>query len=176
VTNKALTSHPSGVWSFQILRSGSVPSVVLALLLTIGAGLPGFEAQQPQGPITIMSMTELKAGDRGHYRVTASINHSSIEVMVDTGASVVALSYEDAQKAGLRPNTLDYSIPVSTANGVVKAASVKLDRVEIDTVRVENVDAMVLPQGALTGTLLGMSFLSKLDSFKSEDGVLTLKN
>jgi aspartyl protease family protein len=160
-----------------MLRSGSGSSVVLAFLLIIGAGLPGFEAQKTaQNPIEIMAMTELKAGNNGHYRVKAAINHSDIEVMVDTGASVVALSYEDAQTAGLRPNTLDYNIPVSTANGVVNAARVKLDRVEIDTIRVENVDAMVLPAGALNGTLLGMSFLSKLDSFKSESGVLTLKN
>jgi aspartyl protease family protein len=160
-----------------MVRSGPMPSVVLALLLTAGAGLPGFEAKQPLLPsIQLMAMTELKSGNMGHYRVTAQINHSNIEVMVDTGASVVALSYEDAQKAGLHPNTLDFNIPVATANGVVNAARVKLDKVEIDTVRVENVDAMVLPEGALNGTLLGMSFLSKLDSFKSEAGVLTLKN
>lgn len=160
-----------------MVRSGPMPSVVLAVLLTVGAGLPGFEAKQSTvPPIQLMAMTELKSGDMGHYRVTARINHSEIDVMVDTGASVVALSYEDAQKAGLHPNTLDYNIPVSTANGVVNAARAILDKVEIDTVRVENVDAMVLPEGALNGTLLGMSFLSKLDSFKSEGGVLTLKN
>jgi aspartyl protease family protein len=154
--------------------SGPMPSVVLALLLTLGAGLPGLEVSQPA--VQLMAMTELRSGDMGHYRVHARINKSDIEVMVDTGASVVALSYEDAQRANLHPNTLDFNIPVSTANGTVNAARVKLDRIEIDTVRVENVDAMVLPQGALNGTLLGMSFLSKLDSFKSEDGILTLKN
>jgi aspartyl protease family protein len=160
-----------------MLRSGPMPSLVLAVLLTAGAGLPGFDALRPNQPsITLMALTELKAGPMGHYLVKATINHSDIDVMVDTGASFVALSYEDAQRAGLRPNTLDFNVPVSTANGVVKAARVKLDRVEIDTVRVEDVDAMVLPSGALNGTLLGMSFLSKLDSFKSEDGILTLKN
>lgn len=160
-----------------MVRSGPMPSVVLALLLTAGAGLPGLEPQQIIVPaIQLMSMTELKSGDMGHYRVTARINHTNIEVMVDTGASFVALSYEDAQKANLHPNTLNFNIPVSTANGTVNAARAKLDKVEIDTVRVENVDALVLPQGALKGTLLGMSFLSKLDSFKSEAGVLTLKN
>jgi aspartyl protease family protein len=157
-----------------MLRSGPMPSVVLAVLLTLGAGLPGLEISQPA--IQLMAVTELRSGDMGHYRVNARINRSDIEVMVDTGASVVALSYEDAQRANLHPNTLNFDIPVSTANGIVKAARVKLDRVEIDTVRVENVDAMVLPAGALNGTLLGMSFLSKLDSFKSENGVLTLKN
>jgi aspartyl protease family protein len=160
-----------------MLRSGPLPSLALALLLTAGAGLPGFTPVQGHRPtIQLMSMTELKSGQMGHYVVRARINKSDIEVMVDTGASVVALSYQDAQKAGLHPNTLDYTIPVSTANGTVNAARVKLDRVEIDTVRVDDVDAMVLPDGALNGTLLGMSFLSKLDSFKSEDGVLTLKN
>ncbi len=157
-------------------QSTSLPSVVLALLLTASAGFPSiFPSQKPQG-IQLMSMTELKAGTNGHYYIRASINNAMIDVLVDTGASVVALSFEDADKAGLHPGMLDYKIPVATANGQVNAARVKLDRVEIDNVRVDSVDAMVLPQGALKGTLLGMSFLSKLSSFKSEDGVLTLKN
>lgn len=157
-------------------QSSSLPSVVLALLLTASAGFPSlFPSQKPQA-IQLMSMTELKAGTGGNYFVKASINNTSIDVLVDTGASVVALSYEDAERANLRPSNLDFKIPVATANGQVNAARVKLDRVEIDNVRVDGVDAMVLPQGALKGTLLGMSFLSKLSSFKSEDGVLTLKN
>jgi aspartyl protease family protein len=157
-------------------QTGSLPSVVLALLLTASAGFPDLLPSRPQLAVQLMSMTELKAGDGGHYFVRAAINNTNINVLVDTGASVVALSYEDADKAGLHPRNLDYKIQVSTANGVVNAARVKLDRVEIDNVRVDDVDAMVLPEGALKGTLLGMSFLSKLSSFKSEDGVLTLKN
>ena len=157
-------------------KSGVLKSVALAFLFMASAGFPGLEAAQKMQPIQLMAITELKAGNMGHYVVKARINKSDIDVMVDTGASVVALSYEDAQKAGLRHNTLDFDVPVSTANGSVNAARAKLDRVEIDTVRVDNVDALVLPTGALNGTLLGMSFLSKLDSFKSEDGVLTLKN
>ena len=157
-------------------QSGSFPSVVLALLLTASAGFPTLFPTSQKPAVQLMSMTELKAGAGGHFIVKASINHTDLQVLVDTGATVVALSYEDAEKAGLHPSSLDYKIPVSTANGQVNAARVKLDRVEIDNVRVDNVDAMVLPQGALNGTLLGMSFLSKLTSFKSEDGVLTLKN
>ncbi len=158
-------------------KSGWLPSLCLSAALIGSAGLPGFSANVPNStPISLMALTELKAGSLGHYVTKATINKADIDVMVDTGASVVALSYEDAQTAGLRPNTLDFKIPVSTANGIVMAARVKLDRVEIDTVRVEDVDAMVLPTGALNGTLLGMSFLSKLSSFKSEGGILTLKN
>jgi aspartyl protease family protein len=158
-------------------HTGPLPSVALALLLTLSAGFPGLSdmgkrSMQPQ----LMAMTELKSGDNGHYFVTVAINNSNVEAVVDTGASAVALSYEDADKVGLHPHSLNFNIPVSTANGQVMAARAKLSRVEIDNVRVDDVDAMVLPEGALKGTLLGMSFLSKLSSFKSENGVLTLKN
>lgn len=122
------------------------------------------------------AMTELKAVDGGHFITTADINGSSITVLVDTGATAVALSYEDASAAGLRPGSLNYDVPVSTANGVAKAARVKIDQISVDGIEVEDVEGLVLPEGALRGTLLGMSFLSRLDSFKVEDGVLILKN
>lgn len=120
--------------------------------------------------------TELKADNRGHFITDAEIDGTSIRVMVDTGASAVALSYEDADDAGLRPRTLDFDVPVSTANGLVNAARVSLRRVEVDGVQVRDVDGLVLPEGVMRGTLLGMSFLSRLRSFKVEDGVLYLED
>jgi aspartyl protease family protein len=125
---------------------------------------------------SLLSATELKADSSGHYFAKADINGTTIPVMVDTGASGVALSYEDADKVGLRPHGLDYDTPVNTANGIVKAARVKLRRVEVDNVRVRDVDGLVLPEGALRGSLLGMSFLSRLSSFRIENGVLYLKD
>ena len=65
---------------------------------------------------------------------------------------------------------------MATANGMAKAAKVKLRYVEIDSVKVRYVEGLVLPQGAIQGTLLGMSYLSRLKSFAVEDGKLTLKN
>lgn len=120
--------------------------------------------------------TALKAGDNGYYIVKAEINGQDVRVMVDTGASAVALSYEDAQAIGLDPGSLDYNIPVSTINGVVKAGGITLDKVEIDGVFVNDVEGFVMPEGIMKGSLLGMSFLGKLKSFKIEDGVLYLKN
>jgi aspartyl protease family protein len=149
------------------MRLGSwTQSVILALVLFAGGGLPHAHSAE----------TELKAVSNGHFVTTAEINNRSIKVLVDTGASAVALSYEDAEDAGLRPRSLDFNIPVSTANGVTNAAAVMLNKVEIDGVRVSDVQGMVLPQGAMRGSLLGMSFLSKLSSFKVEDGRLYLKN
>ena len=124
----------------------------------------------------IADSARLKMSDNGHYMSKAQINGRTIQVMVDTGASTVALSHEDARKAGFRPDDLDFDRPVSTANGVVNAARVKIDRIEVGGILVERVDAMVLPKGALSGSLLGMSFLSRLDSFEVKDGVLHLRN
>jgi len=124
----------------------------------------------------LLAATELKADRNGHYVAEAEINGATILVMVDTGATGVALSYEDADKAGLRPRGLDFDIPVNTANGVVKAARVTLRRVEVDNVRVRDVDGLVLPEGAMRGSLLGMSFLGRLSSFRIENGVLYLRD
>lgn len=118
----------------------------------------------------------LKLSSNGHFMTEAEINGRDVKVMVDTGASAVALSHEDARRAGFRPDDLDYDVPVSTANGVVKAASVIIDRIEVGGVSVEKVKGMVMPKGAMPGTLLGMSFLSRLDSFEVKDGVLHLRN
>jgi aspartyl protease family protein len=159
-------------------RSGPFPSVCLAALLTIAAGLPGFEpllksdAQQ----LRLFAMTELAAESSGHYVVMADINNRAVEVLVDTGASAVALSFEDAEKIGLRPKTLNYDVNVQTANGMGKAARVTLQEVEINNIRVSSVEGLVLQRGALKGTLLGMSFLSRLRSFTIENGKLILKN
>ncbi len=124
----------------------------------------------------IYSATELKADRNGHYFAAADINGTTVAVMVDTGATGVALSYEDAEKVGLRPHGLDFEVPINTANGIVKAARVTLRRVEVDNVRVRDVDGLVLPEGAMRGSLLGMSFLSRLSSFRIENGVLYLKD
>ena len=155
---------------------GALSPLALALLFMIAGGLPGIApttaAEMPQ----LNAATARTAGQNGHFIVKAEINGRNVRVMVDTGASAVALSYEDAEDVGLHPGNLDYNVPVSTANGVVKAAGVNLDKVEIDGVRVSDVQGLVMPEGVMRGSLLGMSFLGKLKSFKVEDGVLYLKN
>ena len=146
-----------------------------------GANLTPF-ADTPQPFISdeiampkLARMIEIRAGDHGHYVTTASIEHMPVDVLVDTGASFVALSYEDAERIGLKPFSLRFDQPVSTANGIVEAATVTLRRVEIDNVIVHDVAAMVLPQGAMRGTLLGMGFLSRLSGFRMSEGTLYLE-
>ena len=124
----------------------------------------------------VADSARVRMSENGHFVSKAQINGRTIQVLVDTGATTVALSHEDARKAGFRPDDLDFDRPVSTANGVVNAAYVRIDRIELGSIRVDRVDGMVLPKGALSGSLLGMSFLSRLNSFEVKNGVLHLRN
>ena len=155
-----------------------VSSLTLAISLIAVAGFPGFTplAQSSKNAVSLFAIMELEAGSSGHFNTKATINNRPVDVLVDTGATAVALSYEDASRIGLKPRSLTYDVKVSTANGEGKAARVMLREVEIGSVRVQNVEGIVLQEGALRGTLLGMSFLSRLRSFKVEDGKLILKN
>lgn len=120
----------------------------------------------PAEPTSARRMATISSRPDGHYWTRALVNKkASVEFMVDTGASVVALTFKDAQKMGLRPETLDYKWEIRTAGGITKGASVKIDSIQINQVNVKNVDAMVL-RTDLSQSLLGMSFLRELYSYE----------
>jgi aspartyl protease family protein len=112
---------------------------------------------------------------RGHFQTEGRIDGQRIDFMVDTGASVIALNEKSAARFGLRPSRGDYSATVSTANGTIKAARTRLAMVELGGLVVRDVDAMVLPDEALSENLLGLSFLSKLKRFEYAGGRLVLE-
>lgn len=113
---------------------------------------------------------------RGHFMTDAEINGSRISgMLVDTGATTVVLSSEDASAIGVYPAQDDFKYTASTANGVARLAYVKLNEVRIGDLRVYDVDALIGERGALNTSLLGMTFLSKLSRFAVEDGALVLK-
>jgi aspartyl protease family protein len=104
----------------------------------------------------------LRADADGHFRVDASIGSRKVPMLVDTGATVVALSFENGQRLGLVSASDRFDARVTTANGSVGAKRVVLRDVTIGSVRVTDVAAVVLSQGAMDGALLGMSFLGRL--------------
>jgi aspartyl protease family protein len=112
---------------------------------------------------------------RGHFQVEGRVDNRFMEFMVDTGASAVALTARDAAAVGLHPAESEFTIMVRTANGVVRAAPVNLSSVEIGGIMVRDVRAMVLPEHALSDNLLGLSFLSRLTSFRYSNGRLVLE-
>jgi aspartyl protease family protein len=119
---------------------------------------------------------ELRAGPHGHFETPAQLNGRTVLVMVDTGASFVALTYEDAERAGIFVSGSDFTHQSQTANGIAKFAPVRLDRVSIGDITVRNVEAAVMERGKLQTSLLGMSFLGKLTRTEMrKGGVLVLQ-
>jgi aspartyl protease family protein len=112
---------------------------------------------------------------RGHFLAEGRIDGQRIAFMVDTGASVVALNETSAARFGLRPSRADYSAKVTTANGTIKAARTRIAMVDIGGLVVRDVDALVLPDEALSENLLGLSFLSKLKRFEYANGQMVLE-
>jgi aspartyl protease family protein len=118
---------------------------------------------------------EIRAAAYGHFLASAEINGRRLEVLVDSGASMVALSHEDARLAGIAVSERDYTQGVRTANGVARVAPVVIDRISIGDVLVRNVAATVSEPGKLTTSLLGMSFLGRLNRVDMRSGVLVLE-
>jgi len=140
----------------------------------VGELLPGsaMTVEQSTGGVT-----EVRIRKRldGHFTATVKVNGKSISMIVDTGASTIVLRPEDAKKAGIDVSRLTYRVPVLTANGRTIAARVRLDEVAIGPLDRKKVDALVAQPGALTQSLLGMSFLSRLRSYEFSGDFLRLR-
>jgi len=148
---------------------------------TVGRTTPALMTAQPvaaapQQPAAYESRSVIVPRNaQGHFQIEGRVDGRRLDFMVDTGASVIALSEEDAAALGIHPSPRDFTAMVRTANGTVRAAPVELGIVEIEDITVHNVSALVLPEGALSENLLGMSFLSRLHRWEFADGKLVLE-
>lgn len=112
------------------------------------------------------------ANQRGHVILDAAVNGAPVRMLVDTGASLVTLTPEDARAAGIDLRGLVYNGRVNTANGIARMAPVTLREVRIDQLSIYDVPAAVLEN--LNVSLLGMSFLGRLQGYEMRDGKLTI--
>jgi aspartyl protease family protein len=112
----------------------------------------------------------------GHFEADVQVNGQTISMLVDTGASMVALSREDAERVGIIPENLTYSMNVMTANGRTQAAPVTLSEVSIGPIVRNNVTASVAEDGKLDQSLLGMSFLETLGSLQMQTDELRMRD
>jgi aspartyl protease family protein len=117
----------------------------------------------------------LYADSRGHFITHVQVRGIPVKVLVDTGASLVALSTEDAARIGLRAGPGDRKAEFSTANGQITASLVRLPEVRLQNITVFDVEAAIMPPGAMQGTLLGMSFMRKLASFESHGTSMVMR-
>ena len=115
-----------------------------------------------------------RRGIGGHFQVNASINGHTTPMIFDTGASAVVLSVADAQAAGIDTDALNFTIPVSTANGTGRAARIRIDRLEVGGIVRQEITAFVAERGALETSLLGQTFLETLQRYSVTQNSLEL--
>jgi aspartyl protease family protein len=113
-------------------------------------------------------------GPNGQFNVEAEIDGRRMQFIVDTGASSIALRESEAARLGIHPARRDYTMRTATANGIIRVAPVELNRVDIGSLTVRNVQAVVIPDEALGQNLLGMTFLSRV-RWEHRDGRLLLE-
>jgi aspartyl protease family protein len=118
---------------------------------------------------------EIARGGGGSFAVGTQINGARIAMVLDTGASAVVLTQEAAKAAGLPLELLNYSVNVDTANGRARAAPVTLDRVSIGGITERSVPALIAQPGQLRTSLLGMSFLNRLESWEVRGDKLLMR-
>ena len=160
-----------------LIGSGTVMAHVADRMTTVTPAMAKSTlsaARQDSAPTSSRSLS-LSSDPRGHFQAEGRIEGQRIGFMVDTGASVIALNEKSAARFGLRPSRADYNANVTTANGTIKAARTKLAMVEIGGLVVRDVEAMVLPDEALSENLLGLSFLSRLKRFEYANGRMVLE-
>jgi aspartyl protease family protein len=126
-------------------------------------------------PMAYGGSAKLVRGDGGHFWAETRINGRSVKTLVDTGASLVALTAADARRAGVTVRPKDFVHKVNTANGQTAAARVTLQTVEVGTIKLRNVEAIVLRDG-LSVSLLGMSWIGEVRSVKVKGAEMRLED
>ena len=163
------------VWALGTLVTAALSAAAAGDRLAARFGLAG---QRPtEAPTRAPAERNLiVSGDLlGHFVVHPAVNGQRIRMLVDTGASFVALSHEDAALLGLKLSQRDFTRRGATANGVVETAPVRIKEIRVGEIVVRDVEAVVLPPKALQTSLLGMSFLKRLNGFEIAKGRLSLR-
>lgn len=131
-------------------------------------------SEKTSGPRTLSTLA-VAADYRGHYIVHPTVENYRVKMMVDTGASIVALTAADARALGIKRDASTRKMMLSTANGAVVGFQTLLREIRLGDIVVRNVEAVVLPEGALSMSLLGNSFLGKLRGYEVQTGRMVLR-
>ena len=163
------------IWSSAIVVAVNVPHMVGFVSRT--EKIHGDHQVQPiNAPPPSSRSYVLKANQAGHFQGRFRINSKPMTALVDTGATFVTMNESTARNLGYGGNELRFRYEVSTANGKAKAARITLKSVEIGTVSLRNVDALVVRDTSMSETLIGMSFMKKLSSYSADRHELRLVN
>jgi aspartyl protease family protein len=158
--------------------------IVLAIALAVGYTYR-FELREvadrvmaefvPGHAATRGSTVEIARGQAGNFTVATQINGARLPMILDTGASSVVLTHDAAKAAGLPLEMLSYTVGVETANGRTRAAPVTIQSIAIGGLVEREVPALIAQPGQLRQSLLGMSFLNRLQSWEVRGDRLVLR-
>ena len=161
-------------------------AVFIAIVIAFGVAPRLKEQAAAPAPVTVAVATPeptpstgsraafIDREDDGHFWTRADVSGTQVKFMVDTGASIVALTYFDAQRLGLKPEELDFDSEIRTAGGITYGAPVMLESIRIGKVEIENVNAVIL-RTELEQSLLGMTFLGELNSYEVRQGQMIIR-
>lgn len=154
--------------------------VVTVIGIVIGLALPGAKrapvAAAPAAaaaPVDQPQPTVLDRADNGHFFTVADVNGEPIKFVVDTGATEVALTQDDARRAGIKFDPSQFDVVGTGAGGAIRGQVVELEDVVLDGKRVSGIHALVLD--GLTISLLGQNYLRRLDNVSISGDKMTLK-
>lgn len=163
-----------------LLRGVGNLSLLAAMLLTIAQVTrltTGADFALPQLGIERQSVaggeTRVQMQPDGHFWISATVNGVKRDFLVDTGATLTAISPATAQEAGLKANPLNRSVLMRTANGTVEAQLAVIDELRMGNVVAREIDAVVAP-GLGDANVIGMNLLSRLSSWRVEGKTLIL--
>ena len=166
----------------EVVKSALAWIAIGLALVTIYTYQDGFKALaqnmlfaiDPAQPRIENGAVTIRENSEGHFTVWGEANGARVRFLVDTGASEVVLTKADARSAGVHVDDLDYSMPVSTANGMTMVAPIRLQSIRLGSIVVRDVRADVAGNG-LDYSLLGMSYLRRLSSYEVSHRTLILK-
>lgn len=163
------------VFEFAGRRNQAMRSVA-AWILIFGIAIAGAGWWMERDRVTVVDgqRIEIGASHDGHFYLTADVNGQPIRFMVDTGASSVFLSQDDARSAGIDPDALTYNSAAITANGRVRTADVRLDSFAVGDIIDNNVTAQVTDSD-MDGSLLGLAYLNRYARITLEGDTLILE-
>jgi aspartyl protease family protein len=129
----------------------------------------------PGHAVTNGRVVGVARGRSGDFQIGTEVNGAKVPMVLDTGASVVMLTHEAAKAAGLPVDMVKYDVAVDTANGRAQVAEVTLDRIGVGGLVEKSVRALIAPPGQLKISLLGRSFLNRLESWQVQGDRLTMR-
>jgi aspartyl protease family protein len=130
--------------------------------------VPGYAASRGH-------IVEIAREQAGNFAIATRVNGARVPMVLDTGASSVVLTHEAAKAAGLPLEMITYTVSVDTANGRTRAAPVTLDRIAVGGLVERSISALIAQPGQLKMSLLGMSFLNRLESWEVRGDKLMMR-